>query len=290
MAIGSKRIVLCPNPAKDIGLQNTLKARELLINSGYEVSVSRVENETCSGYFPPELETSPISESVKKADLIICFGGDGTILKTARAVMRSHVPLLGINFGHKGFMAELKPTDYDLLLKAANGEYEHIRRMMLDVELVRRGEVIFSDSALNDAVICGTATTIKISAFGDGSKITEYTGDGIIVATPTGSTAYSLAAGGSLVEPTAENILLTPICSHVITVRPFVLAPDRNVTVMTGDVSGKQVWLSVDGGELIPFTSEDELHIRKSQNYTVMAHVSDKSFYDIAFEKLGEKV
>jgi NAD+ kinase len=290
MSTGLKQIVLCPNPEKDVGLKNTLKARELLIKAGHEVVISRVDHSACATSFPPEVETVPLSESVKGAGLIICFGGDGTILKTARAVMQSHVPILGINFGHKGFMAELKPTDYDLLIKAASGDYEPIRRMMLDVELVRGGEVIYSDSALNDAVICGTATTIKIAAFGDGSKITEYTGDGIIVATPTGSTAYSLAAGGSLVEPTAENILLTPICSHVITVRPFVLAPDRKVTVKTGDSNGKQIWLSVDGGELIPFKTDDELHIRKSINYTVMAHVSSKSFYDIAFEKLGEKV
>ncbi len=289
MSIGQKQIVLCPNPEKDIDLRNTLKARELLLEAGHNVIISPVDHNTCESAFPADIETVPITQSVKSADLIICFGGDGTILKTARAVMQSHVPLLGINFGHKGFMAELRPTDFDLLLKAANGDYEPIKRMMIDVELVRDGKVIYSDSALNDAVICGTATTIRIAAFGDGSKITEFTGDGIIVATPTGSTAYSLAAGGSIVEPTAENILLTPICSHVITVRPFVLAPDRKVTVKTGDSREKQVWLSVDGGELIPFKTDDELRIKKSFNYTIMAHVSDRSFYDIAFEKLGDK-
>lgn len=289
MSIGLKQIVLCPNPEKDIGLEKTLEAKELLTKAGHDVVISPVYHNACEGYLPISIATVPLSESLKNASMIICFGGDGTILQTAREVMQSPVPLLGINLGHKGFMAELNPTDIDLLVKAANGEYESIRRMMIDIELVRDGKAIFSDSALNDAVICGTATTIRISAYGDGSKITEYTGDGIIVATPTGSTAYSLSAGGSLVEPTAENILLTPICSHVITVRPFVLAPDRKVTVKTGDSRGKQVWLSVDGGELIPVKTDDELHIKKSAYFTIMAHVSNKSFYDIAFEKLGEK-
>ncbi|NCA92665.1 DUF4349 domain-containing protein, partial [bacterium] len=106
--------------------------------------------------------------------------------------------------------------------------------------------------------------------------------DGIIIATPTGSTAYSLSAGGSLVEPTAKNILLTPICAHVITVRPFVLASDRVVTVKICENKGKQIWLSVDGGELIPFLPEDILRVKMSQHYTIMAHLPGKSFYDIA--------
>ncbi|NCC68332.1 MAG: NAD(+)/NADH kinase, partial [Clostridia bacterium] len=224
MSIGNKHIVLCPNPERDIGLKMTLETRSRLNKAGHDVVISPVGVNSRECFLSDVIETVPLSEAAKKADLLVCFGGDGTILKTARAVMKSPVPILGVNLGHKGFMAELEPNDLHLLIAAANGDYIPISRMMLDVELLRNGRVIFSDSALNDAVICGTATTIKVSAYGDGSKITEYTGDGIIVATPTGSTAYSLSAGGSLVEPTANNILLTPICAHIITVRPFVLA------------------------------------------------------------------
>ena len=284
-----KKIVLCPNPDLDRGLKITLEAQKLLLDAGHEAVVSPVSAYSREG-FPKELSAGlPLAEAAKGADLLVCFGGDGTILKTARTVVKERVPILGVNLGHKGFMAELEPNEIKLIVDAANGAYEPICRMMLDVELIRDGELIFSDIALNDAVICGTATTIKVAAYGDGSKITEYTGDGLIVATPTGSTAYSLSAGGSLVEPTARNILLTPICAHVITVRPFVLAPDRVVTVRAAENKDKRIWLSVDGGELIPFLTRDELRIKVSECCTVMAHVSGKSFYDIAFMKLGER-
>jgi len=271
-------------------MKMTLEIREMLIKAGHDVVVSPVfAHLHGDDFLPNPIETVPLSESAKNASLLICFGGDGTILKTARTVMESPVPILGVNLGHKGFMAEIEPNEMDLIVSAANGEFVPVSRMMLDVELMRNGKVIFSDSALNDAIICGTATTIKVSAYGDDCKITEYKGDGIIVATPTGSTAYSLSAGGSLVEPTAKNILITPICAHVISVRPFVLAPDRVVTIKTGENEGKQIWLAVDGGELIPFLAEDELKIKMSQHYTIMAHVSGKSFYDIVFKKLGER-
>ena len=290
MLNGGKQIVLCPNPERDIGMKMTLEIREMLIKAGHDVVVSPVfAHLHGDDFLPNPIETVPLSESAKNASLLICFGGDGTILKTARTVMESPVPILGVNLGHKGFMAEIEPNEMDLIVSAANGEFVPVSRMMLDVELMRNGKVIFSDSALNDAIICGTATTIKVSAYGDDCKITEYKGDGIIVATPTGSTAYSLSAGGSLVEPTAKNILITPICAHVISVRPFVLAPDRVVTIKTGENEGKQIWLAVDGAELIPFLAEDELKIKMSQHYTIMAHVSGKSFYDIVFKKLGER-
>ncbi len=286
MPVGNK-IVLCPNPERDIGLVNTYRVLRLLEEAGHEVIISLVfQGEEWAEEVP---EYPVLHEAVKDAALIVCFGGDGTILKTARAVIDNPIPILGVNLGHKGFMAELEPNETELVLAAADGHYRPIRRMMLDVELIRDGQIIFSDSALNDAVICGTATTIKIAAFGDGSKITEYAGDGIVAATPTGSTAYSLSAGGSLVEPTAENILLTPICAHIMTVRPFVLAPDRVVTIRAAGNEGKQIWLSVDGGALIPFLKHDALRIRKSTHTTIMAQVSNKSFYDIAYMKLGER-
>ena len=285
-----KQIVLCPNPERDIGLQMALKAKDMLIKAGHEAVISLVIPEVYEGAHPAEVGAVPLEEAAINAGLIICFGGDGTILKAARTVMKNPVPILGVNLGHKGFMAELEPDELDLIIPAADGKYEPISRTMLDIELIRDGKVIYSDSALNDAVICGTATTIKISAYGDGSKIMEYTGDGIIVATATGSTAYSLAAGGALAEPTAKNIMLTPICAHVITVRPMILAPDRVVTIKTGENKGKNIWLSIDGGELIPFLKNDELSVKLSQYHTIMAHVSGKSFYDIAFKKLGERI
>ncbi len=280
------RIILRANPKRDRNFENTVRISELLQKAGFSVCICPTER---GDELPPQLESLPLEEAAPGARLVICFGGDGTILRTARAVMASPVPILGVNLGHKGFLAELTPEDTGLILKAARGEFTPVSRMMLDVSLFRAGCCVYADTALNEAVVCGTAATIQITAYGDGSKIIDYKGDGIILATPTGSTAYSLSAGGSLVEPTAENILVTPICAHDIAARPFILAPDRLVTV-TADGRGKRpIWLSVDGGELIPVQSGDELRVKKSKNRAVMAHVSQKSFYDIAFEKLGER-
>ena len=279
-------ILLRANPKRDPDFEITARLYELLEKQGFRACVCPTER---GDELPLRLKTAPLAEAAQGARLILCLGGDGTILRTARAVMANPVPILGVNLGHKGFLAELQPEDTNLILQAARGEFTPVSRMMLDVSLFRGGCCVYADSALNEAVVCGTAATIRIAAYGDGSKIIDYKGDGIILATPTGSTAYSLSAGGALVEPTAENILLTPICAHDISARPFILAPDRLVTVTAEGRGKRPVWLSVDGGELIPIQSGDELRVKKSKNRAVMAHVSHKSFYDIAFEKLGEK-
>ncbi len=284
-----KHIVLCPNPERDRDFSVTIKAKGLLEEAGYKTVISplytgRNVNPSLTALCP-----LPLEQAVEGATMLICFGGDGTFLKAARSVMKLGVPILGVNLGHKGFMAELEPDELDLVIKAASGDYVPVERMMIDIALYREGRLIYEDTALNDAVLRGTATTLNVTVYGDGSKITEYRGDGVVAATPTGSTAYSLSAGGSLVEPTAENILLTPICAHLITARPFVLAPDRKLSITTHDNGDKQIWLSVDGGRLIPFYDDDELRISKSKYKTIMVNVANKSFYDIAYAKLGER-
>ena len=285
--MNNRHIALCPNPLRDKGLKTTMRAAALLESAGYKTVVYPMLPREAESLDAAAAAGMSVGDMLKGASLVVAFGGDGTMLRTARAVMRCQAPLLGVNLGHKGFMAELSADDDDLLLKAAAGEFQIIKRMMIDVELRRGGESIYADTALNDTVLTGTATTIRVAAYGDGSKITEFSGDGIIAATPTGSTAYSLSAGGPLVEPTARNILLTPICAHLMSARTFVLAPERVLRIDASGNAGKRLWLSVDGGEPVSVEDGDELVIKKSQYNTLMAHVSDKSFYDIAYEKLG---
>lgn len=281
-----KHIALCPNPLRDRELATTLRAAGLLESAGYRTVVyPMLPREAADG--AAGAEGCSVDDTLRNASLVVAFGGDGTMLRTARAVMRLGIPILGVNLGHKGFMAELSADDDSLLLKAAAGDFEVIRRMMIDVELYREGERTYADTALNDAVLTGTATMIRVAAYGDGSKITEFSGDGLIAATPTGSTAYSLSAGGPLVEPAARNILLTPICAHLMSARPFVLAPERVVRIVPEGNAGRSLLLSVDGGRPIPVENGDELIIKKSSFNTLTAHVSDKSFYDISYDKLG---
>ncbi|MCL2343479.1 MAG: NAD(+)/NADH kinase [Firmicutes bacterium] len=269
----SSHIVLCPNPKRDHDLILTRRAQELLAREGLSVCISPLA----------ELD----EKTIEGAKLVVTFGGDGTILHTARAVVKAGIPILGVNLGNKGFLAELEPDELPKLLEAARGNFSVERRMMSDVELVRGGKVIHRDCALNDAVLMRVLSTIRLTVYGDGHKITEFSGDGVILATPTGSTAYSMAAGGPLVEPSAENIILTPICAHMLAARSFVLAPDRRVAVRMGVLGEKQAILSVDGNTAIALKTNDEIRVRKSEYYTRLAHVGDKSFYDIAYEKLG---
>lgn len=283
-------IALCPNIYRDRGLKTTLAAKSLLEKAGFETVISPVFKSAGNRSVPRDIELCPIEESVTRAKLIVSFGGDGTILHTARAAVGTEAPIIGVNLGTKGFMAELEPDELDMLVKAARGEFQPEYRMMLDVTLLRDGETICADSALNDVVVSGIAHTIHLKAWGDGQLMTEFSGDGVILAAPTGSTAYSLSAGGPLVEPTAENIILTPICSHALVSRSFVLAPERVVRVQLPRLSGnRRAVLSVDGGDTISLRSGDELIVSRSKYRTLIAHVGNKTFYDVAYEKLGER-
>ncbi len=285
----NRYVILCPNPYRDAGLQVTLQAREILEQSGCEVLISPVFEPDQTVDLPAGVALTPMEEAVGKAQLLVTLGGDGTILRVARAATGSGVPILGVNLGTKGFMAELERTELDKLPEAAAGRYRVTRRMMLDIELRRAGAVVYRDSALNDAVVTGVVHVIHFVARGDGQIITEYSGDGMIAATPTGSTAYSMSAGGPLVEPEAENIILTPVCPHALAARSFVLAPERVVEIEASNLLGRQAVLSVDGGELISLENGDSVRVKKSRYQTLMAHMGHKSFYDIAYEKLGER-
>lgn len=190
-------IALCPNIYRDRGLKTTLAAKSLLEKAGFETVISPVFKSAGHRSIPQDIELCPIEESVTRAKLIVSFGGDGTILHTARAAVGTEAPIIGVNLGTKGFMAELEPDELDMLVKAARGEFQPEYRMMLDVTLLRDGETICADSALNDVVVSGIAHTIHLKAWGDGQLMTEFSGDGVILAAPTGSTAYSLSAGGA---------------------------------------------------------------------------------------------
>lgn len=282
-------ILLCPNPFRDKSLSVTLEAKRLIEQAGYKTAVCPVFKAKNDFEFPERIEITPIEQVIDSAKLIISLGGDGTILRTAQFAAPAGVPILGVNLGNMGFLAELEEIDLPSLVSAADGDFEPSIRMMFDVELRRQGEVIHSGIALNDAVITGVVHTIRLEAMRDGRTITKFSGDGLIVSTPTGSTAYSMSAGGPLVEPTAENIILTPICAHALSIRAFVLAPDANVSVLIGNLTEKDAVLSLDGNKPIKLREGDVVEVKKSKLQTILADMKRNSFFDIAFEKLGER-
>jgi NAD+ kinase len=183
-------------------------------------------------------------------------------------------------------MANLEPEQLPLVVKAARGEYRISRRMMLEVELRRDGQVICVDHALNDVVLHGYGDCIGLTTWCNGDRVSHFSGDGIILSTPTGSTGYSMSAGGPIVEPEAENIIISPICPHVMGARTFVLDPSRTVRVTAERLHGRRAYLAVDGISVADLAAGDEIYVKKSVHETRMADLCVKSFYEIAYEKL----
>ena len=177
---------------------------------------------------------------------------------------------------------------FHVMFSIAAGEYTLSRRMMLDVELIRNGEAIFRQSVLNDVVVHGAnAECIGILAKCNDLPMTHFSGDGIIVATPTGSTAYSMSAGGPIVEPNNENIIVTPICPHTMAAKSYVLLPTRTVLIEPERIHDRRAILSADGNEAIPLISGDQIRVKRSERSVLLAETGTTSFFDRAFEKLS---
>ena len=282
----SDLIVLCPNPFRDCGLQLTLKAKKMLEDKGFRTAVCPVFGADDKDAIPAGIKLAEWSEVSASASLFVIIGGDGTVLHTARELNHSATPMLGVNLGTKGFMAALEPDELENVVDAAEGKYISSLRMMIDIELLRNGEVIYSDCGLNDAVIHGMGDCIKLTACCDGDEIMTFSGDGIVVSTPTGSTGYSLSAGGPIVEPEAENFIISPICAHVMGANTFVLGPNRTVTVKAEKLHDRKAFLSVDGTDGIELANNDILIVKKAEKVANLVHMGKKSFYDSTFDKL----
>lgn len=286
------RIVLSPNPYRDHGLKAAQSAKQILEDCGAEVSVCLPFDldESSRAPIPSDVELKPLDEELKDADVLVCFGGDGTILHAARDASPRGIPILGINMGSVGFMAELEQHELSLLTKLAGGKYSLEQRMMLDVAVRRDGKRVFSEIALNDAVIVkgAVARMLDLEITGDRVTISTFSGDGVVIATPTGSTAYCMAAGGPIVEPTSENTIMAPICAHSLHAKPFVLDSRRAVGVRIAPGSRKTAYLSVDGGRAFKIQPGDWVECRKSSQKTQLVRLTGRSFYEQINKKLGK--
>ena len=279
-------IALCPNPYRDIDLAFTREVMRLLDEAGFVPVVCPVFSEDEPDVIPKDIPTARITEVADDCSLAVVIGGDGTMLAVARQLHGHDLPMLGVNLGTKGFMTTLEKENIGLIVEAARGHYQISRRMMLDVALIRGDEVIYSDCVLNDAVIHGYGDCVTITAWCNGQRMTGFSGDGVVLSTPTGSTGYSMSAGGPIVEPDTENIILSPICAHMMGSRTFVLDPDREILIRTEKSHGRRAYLSADGNSVYDLENGDLMRVRRSGHYALMADMGLKSFYEIAFEKL----
>lgn len=282
-----KKIILTPNPYRDKDFQTVREAMRILKEAGADVRVCLPFEVDHSYELPRDIRFSRLDRELNNAAMIVCFGGDGTILHMAKTATRHGIPILGVNIGTMGFMAELESTELDQLTRITTGDYSIDSRMMLDVTVHRDRDIIFHDIGLNDVVITkgAIARIVHLEVKCDGVQAMECGGDGVIVATPTGSTAYSLSAGGPIVEPEAKNILITPICAHDIASRCIVASDQRVITVELTKNARRNAFLSVDGGKALRMNIGDVATIKKSNLTTKLVRLKERSFYDVVAMK-----
>ena len=285
--MGLKRVILCPNPYRDKGLAAAKEADEILRGAGLE-TVYCLPFKPEGGDAQFGVPCRPLQQELRRSDLVVAFGGDGTILHLARGVSMRGIPLLGVNLGSLGFMSEVEVGEMHLLKNLARGQFRREKRMMLDVSVVRDNWTVYTNSALNDAVITkgAMARVIRLQVDTGEDHLGLFSGDGVVVATPTGSTGYSLSAGGPIVEPTAQNFVISPICAHTVFSKSFVLSAAGTVTVAPADKNRKQVYLSVDGGKAFSLRAGDKVRISRSRYETELVRLTDRSIYEVLRTKM----
>jgi NAD+ kinase len=223
-------------------------------------------------------EKFEVVEHITDCDVMITIGGDGTILRAGGAAAKHSKPLLGINMGRLGFMATLEPNELDKLERLKSGKYIISRRMLLSVVIDGKPHIVVNDVVLHREA---TSRLSEIAVCRNDTEVLKVRADGMIVATPTGSTAYSLSAGGPIIEPELECFLVTAICPHCLFCRPMVFTADSPITITTHDVS-----VSIDGCEVAKRSSVREITVTKSNCLLDLIDLDDNSFYNSIHNKL----
>lgn len=285
-----KKISIYPNEEKDTNLNMTRQVAEVLSAYGAEVCLdARYKGKAAEAEY---LRFAASERLFDGADFIVVLGGDGTILRVSKQAAPKNIPILGVNLGRIGFMAELEPDQTQLLSCLFSGEYKIETRMMLDVRLQRNGRVVRVFSALNDAVVSygNLSRMLELDLYCDGIFVSSYHADGVIVATPTGSTAYSLSAGGSIIDPLLECFMITPICPHSFyNTRPVIYSGGSVLKIVNRDCRNNAVYLTVDGEENCKLECGDEIIVAKSPHKTKLVRIKDRHFYDILYKKISER-
>ncbi|MCE5194269.1 MAG: NAD(+)/NADH kinase [Nitrospiraceae bacterium] len=232
-------------------------------------------------------------EIAKISDVVIVLGGDGTLLSVARLVCKNNIPILGINLGGLGFITEVQVSElHEVIGRLLSGQFQCEERVMLHAQLQREKKIIGEYSVLNDIVInkSALARIVDLETYVDRKCVTTFKADGLIVSTPTGSTAYSLSAGGPILYPTIASIIITPICPHTLTNRPIVI-PDNVLIEIVLKSSSEDVFLTLDGQVGMPLKKDDIVKIKKSLYTTKLLIPPDRDYFQVLRTKLkwGER-
>ena len=244
-----------------------------------------LENEEIEAFLPegmnfPRFVELPEDQLYKTADVIITIGGDGTIIRYAKRAAFDDKPVLGINAGRVGYLANIEQNELELLRKLKKNEYFVEKRMMLSVTVFENGRRLGEYNALNDAVITGgfISRIIDISVGVGGDNI-NYRADGLILSTPTGSTAYSMSAGGPIIDPLTQSMCITPICSHSLSAKPILLGADNTIKVKAYSKKRTEIYLTIDGRKVATVRPYTDILIRRSKQYAKLIRLNDRSFF-----------
>lgn len=281
------KIALLPNLTREKAHGVTLEICKWLDKYGAEYAcLDEVHISFCA---MPTMQHFKFQELIEWCDVIISVGGDGSVLNAARQTVDYKKPILCINAGTLAFMAGLESNELELLKNLIDGDYTIDRRMLLDVSVIRKGQVVMSDSCINDAVLArnGELRITDIDVDCDGKRSSTYRADGVIVATPTGSSAYSLSAGGPIINPSMEAIVVTPICPQTLFSRSTVFSAENEITLSVDEKSAnKDLLLSLDGGVTFEIGVGDRIEIKKSEKVAEFIRIKNEAFFEILNSKL----
>lgn len=278
-----KRIAIIPNSTKDAEFIYTKRIIDFL-NGKAEILME-------DKYSEFNAEFMPYFDLFEKAQYMIVLGGDGTILQIAAKCAAKNIPVLGINLGKIGFLTEIEPDNIEYALsKLLADEFNIEKRMIMSVEIIKDNGCSIHGHALNDVVVSKNAGArlIDIELYANNELVNKYIADGIIIATPTGSTGYSISAGGPVVDPSMELYVATPICAHTLSVRSAVLSAQKEIVIsLDKSYLNNNAVISTDGDLLGDITSDDKVHITKSKYQFSIIKIGNHSFYDTVLKKLS---
>ncbi len=279
-----KTVALTSNPRKDEGYAIARKVCEYLKEHFVLICDEKMNI--------PEAQGVSIDEIRERADIMIVIGGDGTILRFCRLLCKKGTPVLGINMGRLGFLAEVEVEELEKSMQALiRGDYIVERRAMLYGSIIRNGNVVDKFNALNDIVVSCSSFKRMINAKIriDGVLADSYASDGVIASTPTGSTAYSLSAGGPIVDSSLDVTVLTPICPHTLSSRTIIVPTYKPIEIDVWSKSAKGLLLTVDGQEGFYLQNDDTVRICRSRYKSTLIKINNRNFYDILKSKMSER-
>ncbi len=277
------RILVIPNQQRDPDLTYTKEVLAAL--DGKEVFVSSLFADA----LPSTVNFVSPDVMYQTADLVIALGGDGTLLTAARKAAVFNIPVLGINLGHLGFLAEIEKQDIaESLMRFQSGDYTVENRMMLKAELQRQNGETHVFHALNDIVVSREQSTrlINVNLSVDGQFVDDYKADGVIVATPTGSTAYSMSAGGPILDPSVKSFVITPICPHKLYAKTVVVPDTKEIVMTISNHNPRPAVVSCDGEGNASFSQGDILRLTRSDYSAQLIKIHGDRFYSVLHHKL----